>query len=191
MNYKGLVDPKNKPFGNVLPFEVQVLIMFWTHCFMTNDERKKMNAEFTRLPRCLETEIPKFVAFLFSTGYKSFPSALERKPYPRFYGCPHCFRRNTQQVSIDMIVAIGDDDKLYDANLAHILDLFRQAHSEIRLFELPIDMVVTENKNEKTFNDARIALILDLLRAYYGPSIPLYRYPVNGRQGNPVILDLL
>ena len=52
-------------------------------------------------------------------------------------------------------------------------------------------MVVTENKDEKTFNDARIALILDLLRAYYGPSIPLYRYPVNGRQGNPVILDLL
>ena len=52
-------------------------------------------------------------------------------------------------------------------------------------------MVVTENKHEKTFNDARIALILDLLRAYYGSSIPLYRYPVNGRQGNPVILDLL
>ena len=52
-------------------------------------------------------------------------------------------------------------------------------------------MVVTENKHEKTFNNARIALILDLLRAYYGPSIPLYRYPVNGTQGNPVILDLL
>ena len=48
-------------------------------------------------------------------------------------------------------------------------------------------MVVTENKHEKKFNDARIALILDLLRAYYGPSIPLYRYPVNGTQGNPVI----
>ena len=46
-------------------------------------------------------------------------------------------------------------------------------------------MIVTENKHEKKFNDARIALILDLLRAYYGPSIPLYRYPVNGTQGNP------
>ena len=52
-------------------------------------------------------------------------------------------------------------------------------------------MVVTETKHEKKFNDARIALILDLQRDYYGPSIPLYRYPVNGMQSNPVILDLL
>ena len=52
-------------------------------------------------------------------------------------------------------------------------------------------MVLTENNDEKTLNDARIALILDLLRAYYGPSIPFYRYPVKRRQGNPVILDLL
>ena len=52
-------------------------------------------------------------------------------------------------------------------------------------------MIVTENKHEKKFNDARIALILDLLRHYYGPSIPLYQYPVYGTQGNPVILDLL
>ena len=51
-------------------------------------------------------------------------------------------------------------------------------------------MIVTENKHEKKFNDARIALILDLLRDYYGPSIPLYQYPVYGTQGNPVILDL-
>ena len=65
---------------------------------MTNDERKKMNAEFTRLPRCLETDIPMFVAFSFSTGYKRFSSALERKPYPHFYGCPHCFRRKKQAI---------------------------------------------------------------------------------------------
>ena len=37
-----------------------------------------------------------------------------------------------------MTVAIGNKDKLYDANLAHIFDLFRQAHPEIRLFELPV-----------------------------------------------------
>ena len=104
MNYKGLVDPKNKPFGNVLPFEVQVLIMFWRHCFMTNDERKKMNAEFTRLPRCLRTGIPMFVAFSFSSGYKRFSSAMENKPYPSFYGCPHCFRRKTKQYSVRLNV---------------------------------------------------------------------------------------
>ena len=51
-------------------------------------------------------------------------------------------------------------------------------------------MIVAENKREKKFDDARIALSLDLLRDYYGPSIPLYQYPVYGTQGNPVILDL-
>ena len=52
-------------------------------------------------------------------------------------------------------------------------------------------MIVTDNKHENKFNDARIALILNLLRDYYGPSIPLCQYPVYGTQGNPVILDLL
>ena len=37
-----------------------------------------------------------------------------------------------------MIVAIGNEDKLYDASLAHILELFRQAHPEIQLFELRV-----------------------------------------------------
>ena len=37
-----------------------------------------------------------------------------------------------------MIVALGKEDKLYDASLAHILELFRQAHPEIKLFELPV-----------------------------------------------------
>ena len=45
-----------------------------------------------------------FVAFSFSTGYKRFSSALERKPYPHFYGCPHCFRRKTKQYSVRLNV---------------------------------------------------------------------------------------
>ena len=104
MKYKGLVDPKNKPFGNLLPFEAQVIIMFWTQCFMTNDRRTEMNEEFTRLPRCLQTGIPMHVAFSFSSGYKLFSSAMENKPYPGFYGCPHCFRRKTKQYSVRLNV---------------------------------------------------------------------------------------
>ena len=104
MKYKGLVDPKNKPFGNLPPFEVQVIIMFWTKCFMTNDRRTKMNEELTRLPCCLITGIPMFVEFSFSSGYKRFSSAMENKPYPRFYGCPHCFRRKTKQYSVRLNV---------------------------------------------------------------------------------------
>ena len=104
MKYKGLVDPKNKPFGNLLPFEVHVIIMFWTQFFTTNDRRTKMNEELTRLPCCLRKSIPMSVAFLFLSGYKRFSSAMENKPYSRFYGCPHCFRRNTQQVSVSVFI---------------------------------------------------------------------------------------
>ena len=40
-----------------------------------------------------------------------------------------------------MISAMGEapnEDKIYDARLAHIFQLFRNAHSEIQLFELPV-----------------------------------------------------
>ena len=105
MKCKGLVDPKNKPFGNLLPFEVHVIIVFWTQFFTTNDRRTKMNEELTRLPCCLRKSIPMSVAFSFLSGYKRFSSAMENKPYSRFYGCPHCFRRNTQQVSVSVFVS--------------------------------------------------------------------------------------
>ena len=79
-------------------------IMLRTQCFMTNDRRTKMNEELTRLPCCLRTSIPMSVAFSFSSGYKRFSSAMENKPYPRFYGCPHCFRRKTKQYSVRLKV---------------------------------------------------------------------------------------
>ena len=37
-----------------------------------------------------------------------------------------------------MIVAMGNEDKLYEARLAHILQLFKQAHPEIQLCELQV-----------------------------------------------------
>ena len=52
MKYKGLVDSKDKPFGRVLPFEVQVKILFWVECFYTMDKRKKVLQEFKGLPKC-------------------------------------------------------------------------------------------------------------------------------------------
>ena len=45
MNYKGLVDPRDKPFGRSLLFEVQVKIMFWVECFNTMDKRKKLQRD--------------------------------------------------------------------------------------------------------------------------------------------------
>ena len=101
-----LVDRKNKPFGNLLPFEMQVIIIFWTQCFMTNDRRKKINEELTRLPCCLRTAIPMSVAFSFSSGYKRFSSATEKKPYPRFYGCPHCCPHSLFQTKNQAILSM-------------------------------------------------------------------------------------
>ena len=40
MNYKGLVDPKNKPFGNLLPFEVQVIDV---NKMVTNPRKQRAN----------------------------------------------------------------------------------------------------------------------------------------------------
>ena len=65
-----------------------------------------MNEEFTHLPRCLRTGIPMRVAFSFSSGHKRFSSAMENKPYPRFYGCPHCFRRKTKQYSVRLNISV-------------------------------------------------------------------------------------
>ena len=53
MNCRGLVDPQNKPFGNVLPLEVQVKIMFWVECMLTNDKRKKVNQNSKGSPNAM------------------------------------------------------------------------------------------------------------------------------------------
>ena len=58
MDYRGLVDPRNKPFGRVLPMEIQIKIMFWVHCFYAMDKRKKVVQELKGLPKCDLTEFP-------------------------------------------------------------------------------------------------------------------------------------
>ena len=59
MDCRGLVDPHNKPFRDVLPLEVQVKIMFWVECFYTMDKRKKVVQEFKELPKCNITGLPQ------------------------------------------------------------------------------------------------------------------------------------
>ena len=59
MDCRGLVDPQNKPFGRVLPLEVQIRIMFWVHCFYTIDKRRKVVRELKRLPKCNVTGLPQ------------------------------------------------------------------------------------------------------------------------------------
>ena len=58
MNCKGLVDPKD-PFGRVLPLKLQIKIMFWVDCILTNVKRQKVNEELKGLPKCNVTGFPQ------------------------------------------------------------------------------------------------------------------------------------
>ena len=61
-----------------------------------------------------------------------------------------------------MIVAMGNDDKLYEARLAHILQLFRQAHPEIQLCELPV-----HGKRQNQMVKDSLDFLLDYLHDRY------------------------
>ena len=50
MKFYGLVDVNNKPFGRLLPVEMQVIIMFWASVAETNDKRKKVLVQLVRIP---------------------------------------------------------------------------------------------------------------------------------------------
>ena len=50
MKFYGLVDANNKPFGRLLPVEIQVIIMLWASVAETNDKRKKVLAQLVRIP---------------------------------------------------------------------------------------------------------------------------------------------
>ena len=87
MKYKGLVDPKDKPFGSVLPFEVQVKIMFWVECFYTMDKRKKLLREFKGLPKCDVTGLPQHLG-----EYQWWNQVVFRLHTARTTHCHHCHR---------------------------------------------------------------------------------------------------
>ena len=87
MDCRGLVDPRNKPFGHVLPLEIQIKIMFWVHCFYTMDKRKKVVQEFKGLPKCSMTGCPKHLG----EGL-IWNQVIVRVHAPRTNGCHHCHR---------------------------------------------------------------------------------------------------
>ena len=95
MDCRGLVDPKNKPFGNVLPFEVQIKIMFWVHCFYTMDKRKKVVQELKGLPKCELTGFPQHLG-----GDRRWNQTVVRLHAPRKNGCHHCHRMMDHRLSV-------------------------------------------------------------------------------------------
>ena len=95
MDCRGLVDPQNKPFGNVLPLEVQVKIMFWVHCFYTMDQRKKVLQEFKGLPKCDLTGLPQHLG-----EDQCWNQLVFRLHAPQRNGCHHCHRMMDHRLSV-------------------------------------------------------------------------------------------
>ena len=95
MDCRGLVDPKNKPFGRVLPLEVQIKIMFWVHCFYTMDKRKKVVQELKGLPKCSLTGFPQHLG-----EDRHWNQVVVRLHVPRRNGCHHCHRMMDHRLSV-------------------------------------------------------------------------------------------
>ena len=95
MDCRGLVDPRNKPFGRVLPLEVQIKIMFWVECFYTMDKRKKVVQEFKGLPKCDLTGFPQHLG-----ENRWWNQVVVRLHAPRKNGCHHCHRLMDHRLSV-------------------------------------------------------------------------------------------
>ena len=95
MDGRGLVDPENKPFGNVLPLEVQIRIMFWVECIFTNEKRRKVNQELKGLPKCDLTGFPQNLG-----EDRWWNQVVVRLHAPRRNGCHHCHRMMDHRLSV-------------------------------------------------------------------------------------------
>ena len=95
MDCRGLVDPRNKPFGRVLPLEVQIKIMFWVECFYTMDKRKKVVQELNGLPICSLTGWPKTLG-----QDRYWNQVVVRLRVHRTNGCHHCHRILDHRLSV-------------------------------------------------------------------------------------------
>ena len=119
MDCRGLVDPKNKPFGRVLPLEVQVKIMFWVECFYTMDKRKKVVQALKGLPKCDITGLPQHLG-----DDRWWNQVVLRLRAPRKNGCHHCHRLMDHRLSVSDFFDMGpffhdlDPDKPFLFRLA-------------------------------------------------------------------------
>ena len=95
MNCRGLVDPKDKPFGRVLSLEVQIKIMFWVACFYTMDKRKKVLQEFKGLPKCDVTGLSQHLG-----QDQWWNQVVFRLHPPRTTHCHHCHRIFDHKLSV-------------------------------------------------------------------------------------------
>ena len=104
MDCRGLVDLKNKPFGRVLPLEVQIKIMFWVECFYTMDKRKKVVQEIEELPKC------NLTGWVQRLGeYQWWNQVVFRLHAPHTSTCHHCHRIIVHRLSLRGKLFFGGD----------------------------------------------------------------------------------
>ena len=138
MKYQGLVDPEDKPFCRVLPFEVQVKIMFWVECFVTMDKRKTLLREFKGLPKYDVTGLPQHLG-----QDQWWNQVMVRFHVPRISHCHHCHRMFDHRLSVsedryvmaEMARSPVILDNLMNEGIAFATDRF-----QVSLADCPIGM---------------------------------------------------
>ena len=163
MDCRGLVDPRNKPFGRVLPLEVQVKIMFWVHCFHTMDKRKKVVQELKGLPKCDLTGFPRHLG-----EDRWWNQVVVRLHAPRKNGCHHCHRMMDHRLSVSDF-------------LRHILLLLLMTLTLKKLFfwfqiGMMAEMARVPPNLDKVMNEG-IAFIIDRFKSEI-PQCPVGQRPV-------------
>ena len=162
MDCRGLVDPQNKPFGRVLPLEVQVKIMFWVHCFYTMDKRKKVVQELKKLPKCDLTGFPQNLG-----EDRWWNQVVVRLRAPRKNGCHHCHRMMDHRLSVSDF-------------LSHILLLLMTLTLRHFFFWFQIGMMAEMARvppNLDNVMNEGIAFIIDRFK-HQIPTCPLGQRPV-------------
>ena len=161
MDCRGLVDPKNKPFGRVLPLEVQIKIMFWVECFYTMDKRKKVVQELKGLPKCDLTGFPQHLG-----EDRWWNQVVVRLHAPRKNGCHHCHRMMDHRLSVS--------DFLKSHSFSHDFD----AETLFSGFQIGMmtEMARVPPNLDKVMNEG-IAFVIDRLK-HQLPECPVGERPV-------------
>ena len=161
MDCRGLVDPQNKPFGRVLPLEIQIKIMFWVHCFYTMDKREKVVQEFKGLPKCDLTGFPQNLG-----EDRWWNQVVVRLHAPRKNGCHHCHRMMDHRLSVS--------DFLKPYSSSHDLDAERR-FSGFQI-GMMVEMARVPPNLDKVLNEG-VAFIIDRFK-HQIPQCPVGQRPV-------------
>ena len=95
MKIDGLLDPRNKPFGRVLPLEIQLHILFLAECFVTLNKGRKVNRELRLLPKCETTGYPQILG-----EDRRWNQVVVRHGVRRQNHCHHCHRLFDHRLSV-------------------------------------------------------------------------------------------